>query len=63
MMLAFFLKRLDLLDRVMANLLVGFLLGATTTASRVVALEAVSTTSPLNMDDNSAKAYTSRDTK
>jgi hypothetical protein len=59
----FFLNRLDLLDRVMANLLVGFLLGATTTASRVVALGAVSTTSPLNLDDNSAKAYTSRDTK
>jgi hypothetical protein len=58
-----FLNRLDLLDRVTANLLVGFLLGATTTASRVVAPGPVSTTSPLNLDDNSAKAYTSRDTK
>jgi hypothetical protein len=36
-----FLNRLDRLDRVMANLLVGFLLGATTTTSRVVALGAV----------------------
>jgi hypothetical protein len=62
-MLAFFPNRLDVLDRAMANLLVRFLLGATMTTSRVVAPGALSTTSPLNLDDNSAKAYTSRDTK
>jgi hypothetical protein len=62
-MLAFFPNRLDLLDRVTANLLVGFLLGATTTTSRVGTLEAVSTTLPLSLDVSSAKAYTSRDIK
>jgi hypothetical protein len=62
-MFAFFPNWLDLLGRVMANLLDGFLLGATTTISRVVTPGAVSTTSPSNLDDNSAKAYTSRDTK
>jgi hypothetical protein len=63
MMLAFFPNRLDLLDRVMANLLVGFLLRATMTTSRVTAPGVVSTTSPLSLDDRSAKAYTSRNTK
>jgi hypothetical protein len=36
-MLAFFPNLLDLLDRVMSNLLDGFLLGATLTTSRVAA--------------------------
>jgi hypothetical protein len=62
-MLAFFPNWLDLLDRVMSNLLDGFLLGATTTTSRIVAPGVVSTTLPLNQDDNSAKAHTSRDIK
>jgi hypothetical protein len=62
-MLAFFPNRLDLLDRVTANLLVGFLLGATTTTSRVGTLGAVSTTLPLSPDDSAAKAYTSGDIK
>jgi hypothetical protein len=62
-MLAFFPNRLDLLDRVTANLLVGFLLGATMTTSRVGILGAVSTALPLSLDDRSAKAYTSRNTK
>jgi hypothetical protein len=43
-MLAFFPNWLDPLDRVMSNLLDGFLLGATTTTSRVAAPGAVSTT-------------------
>jgi hypothetical protein len=63
MMLAFFPNWLDLLDRDMSNLLDGFLLGATTTTSRVVAPGVVSTTSPSNLDDSSAKAHTSRDIK
>jgi hypothetical protein len=62
-MLAFFPNRLDLLDRVMANLLVGFLLGASTTTSRFGTLGTVSTTWPLSLEDSLAKAYTSRDTK
>jgi hypothetical protein len=61
MMLAFFPNRLGLPDRVMSNLLDGFLLGATTTTFRVVAPGLVCTTSPSNLDDNSAKAHTSRD--
>jgi hypothetical protein len=44
MMLAFFPNWLDLFDRVMSNLLVEFLLGATITTSRVAAPGAVSTT-------------------
>jgi hypothetical protein len=63
MVLAFFPNKLDLLDWVMADSFVGFLLGATTNTSRVGALGAVSTTSPLSLDDRSAKAYTSRNTK
>jgi hypothetical protein len=59
-MFTFFPNKLDLLDRVTANLLVGFLLGATTTTSRVDILGAVLTTLPLSLDDRSAKAYTSR---
>jgi hypothetical protein len=43
-MLTFFPSRSVLPDRVMANLLVGFLLGATTTTSRVGAPGVVSTT-------------------
>jgi hypothetical protein len=43
-MLAFFPNWLDLLDRVVSNLLDGFLLGATTTTSRVAAPGVVSTT-------------------
>jgi hypothetical protein len=62
-MLAFFPNRLDLLARVMANLLVRFLLGATVTTCRVGTLRAVSTIWPLSLDDSTAKAYTSRDTK
>jgi hypothetical protein len=62
-MIAFFPHRLDLLDRVTANLLVGFLLGATTTTSTVGTLEAVLTTLPLSLDDSSPKAYTSQDIK
>jgi hypothetical protein len=62
-MLAFFPNWLDLLDRDMSNFLDGFLLEATMTTSRVVAPGVVSTTSPLNLDDNSAKAHTSRDIK
>jgi hypothetical protein len=58
-MLAIFPNKLDLLDRVTANLLVGFLLGATTTTSRVGILGVVSTTLPSSLDDRSAKAYTS----
>jgi hypothetical protein len=60
-MLVFFPNRLGLLDRVMSNLLDGFLLGATTTTFRVVAPGVVSTTSPLKLDDSSAKGHTSRD--
>jgi hypothetical protein len=48
MMLAFFPNGLDLPDRVTANLLVGFLLGAAMTTSRVGTLGAVSTTLPLS---------------
>jgi hypothetical protein len=44
MMLAFFPNWLDLLDRVISNLLDGFLLGATLTTSRVAAPGVVSTT-------------------
>jgi hypothetical protein len=62
-MLAFFPNRLDLPDRVMANLVVGFLFRATMTTSRVGTLGAVSTTWPLRLDDSSAKAFSSRDTK
>jgi hypothetical protein len=43
-MLAFFPNWLDPLDRVMSNLLDGFLLGATSATSRVVAPGVVSTT-------------------
>jgi hypothetical protein len=42
-MLAFFPNWLDLLDRLISNLLDGFLLGATTTTSRVAAPGVVST--------------------
>jgi hypothetical protein len=63
MMLAFFPNRLDLPARVTANLFLGFLLSATTTTSRVSAPRVVSTTYPLSLDDNSAKAHTSRDDK
>jgi hypothetical protein len=45
-MLAFFPNGLDLPDRVTANLLVGFLLGAATTTSRVGALGVVSFSLP-----------------
>jgi hypothetical protein len=62
-MLAFFPNWLDPLDRDMSNLLDGFLLGATTTTSKVVAPGVVSTTSPSNLGDNSAKEHTSRDIK
>jgi hypothetical protein len=44
MMLAFFPNWLDPLDRVMSNLLDGFLLGATSTTSRVATPRVVSTT-------------------
>jgi hypothetical protein len=44
MMLAFFPNWLDPLDRVISNLLDGFLCGATSTTSRVVAPGVVSTT-------------------
>jgi hypothetical protein len=44
MMLAFFLNWLDPLDRVISNLLDGFLWGATSITSRVVAPRVVSTT-------------------
>jgi hypothetical protein len=44
MMLAFFLNWLDLLDRVISNSLDGFLLGATSTTSRVTAPGVVSPT-------------------
>jgi hypothetical protein len=44
MMLAFFHNWLDSLDRVISNLLDGFLCGATSTTSRVVAPGVVSTT-------------------
>jgi hypothetical protein len=44
MMLAFFPNWLDPLDRVLSNLLDGFLLGATSTTSRVAAPRVVSTT-------------------
>jgi hypothetical protein len=44
MMLVFLPNWLDPLDRVMSNLLDGFLLGATSTTSRVVAPVVVSTT-------------------
>jgi hypothetical protein len=47
-----------MLDRVTSNLLDGFLLGATSTTSRVVAPRVVSTTSPSNLDDNLVKAHT-----
>jgi hypothetical protein len=47
----------------MFNLLDGLLLGATTTTSRAVAPGVVSTTLPSNLNDNSAKAHTSRDIK
>jgi hypothetical protein len=63
MMLAFFPNWLDLLDRVMSNLLDGLLLGATSTTSRVAAPGVVSSTLPSNLDDNSVKAHTSRDIK
>jgi hypothetical protein len=43
-MLAFFPHWLDLLDQVISNLLDGFLLGATTTTSRVAAPRVLSTT-------------------
>jgi hypothetical protein len=43
-MLALFPNWLDPLDRVMSNLLDGFLLGATSTTSRAAAPEVVSTT-------------------
>jgi hypothetical protein len=43
-MLAFFPNWLDLLDRVIFNSLDGFLLGATSTTSRVAAPGVVSTT-------------------
>jgi hypothetical protein len=43
-MIAFFPNRLDLLDRVISNLLDGFLLGATSTTPRVAAPGVVSTT-------------------
>jgi hypothetical protein len=62
-MLAFFPNGLDLPDQVTANLLVGFLLGAATTTSRVGTLGAMSTTLPLSLDDSSAKAYTRGDIK
>jgi hypothetical protein len=44
MMLAFFPNWLDLLVRVIPNLLDGFLLGATSTTLRVAVPEVVSTT-------------------
>jgi hypothetical protein len=44
MMLAFFPNSLDLLDRVVSNLLDGFLPGAATATSRVAAPGVVSTT-------------------
>jgi hypothetical protein len=63
MTLVFFPNWLDPLGRVMPNLLDGFLLGATSTTSRVAAPEVVSTTWSSNFDDNSVKAHTSRDIK
>jgi hypothetical protein len=62
-MLAFFPNWLDLLDWVVSNLLDGFLPGTATTTSRVAAPGVVSTTWPLNLDDNSVEAHTSRDIK
>jgi hypothetical protein len=62
-MLAFFPNWLDPFDRAMSNLLDQFLLGATLATLRVAAPRVLSTSSPLNLDDNSAKAHTSRDIK
>jgi hypothetical protein len=59
-MLAFFPNWLDLLDQIVSNLLDGFLLGTATATSRVAAPGVVSTTEPLNLDDNSVEAHASR---
>jgi hypothetical protein len=56
MMLAFFPNWLDLLDRVMSNLLDGFLLGATSTTSRVAA-PGVVLSHPIYKDINRAIIY------